>query len=195
MSPIQIFSTLFICQQLWGMWNVHFLIVFIHICNLRGLYVSWYSYLHICFVCTCVLQIMGKVLWHGRWGPFSHGEAFHWYGPKTIFAVCILLYLPQKHFFNMMNFVGIASHIKCTFLFDYSIHFHVYMLISVYVLIFLHIFSGNAWNRLWMKRYGMTDQPPSYLTEGYSDIFVRWAPPSGSDIVWNWHLCQMFEYF
>ena len=36
---------------------------------------------------------------------------------------------------------------------------------------------------------------PSYLTEGYSDIFVRWTPPTGCDIVPNWYLCQMFEYF
>ena len=32
------------------------------------------------------------------------------------------------------------------------------------------------------------------MTEGYSDIFVRGIPPSGCDIVPNWHLCQMFEY-
>ena len=64
---------------------------------------------------------------------------------------------PQKHFCNIMNLVGIASHISCTLLSDYSINFHVYMLISVYILIFL---SGNAWCILWMQRYGMTDKPP-----------------------------------
>ena len=47
---------------------------------------------------------------------------------------------PQKHFLKIMNLVGIASHITCTFLSDYSINFHVYMLISVYIWIFLHIF-------------------------------------------------------
>ena len=47
---------------------------------------------------------------------------------------------PPKHLFNIMNFVGIASHKTCTFLSDYSINFHEFMLISVYILIFLHIF-------------------------------------------------------
>ena len=103
---------------------------------------------------------------------------------------------PQKHLFNIMNFVGIASHITCTFLSDYSINVHVYMLISVYILIFLHIFlSGNAWHRLWMQRYGMTDKPLHIWMKVTNDILVRWTPPSGSDSVWNWHLCQMFEYF
>ena len=71
---------------------------------------------------------------------------------------------PKNHFFNIMNFVGIASHIKCTFLSDYSIHFHVYMLISVYILIFLHIFCLGMFE-IWHDR-----STPSYLTEGYSDI-------------------------
>ena len=78
--------------------------------------------------------------WHGRWGFFPHGEAFHWYGPKIIFCSMYTLVSPQKHFFNIMNCVGIASHITFTFPSDYSINFHVYMLISVYILIFLHIF-------------------------------------------------------
>ena len=43
---------------------------------------------------------------------------------------------------------------------------------------------------IWYDRW-----TPSYLTECYSDIFVRWTPPWGCDIVPNWHLCQMFEYF
>ena len=47
---------------------------------------------------------------------------------------------PPKHFFNIMNLVGIASHITCTFLSDYTINCHVYMLTSVYILILLHIF-------------------------------------------------------
>ena len=59
---------------------------------------------------------------------------------KLFFAIYIFLYLPKNIFFNIMNLVGIASHITCTFLSDYSINFHVYMLISVYILIFLHIF-------------------------------------------------------
>ena len=52
---------------------------------------------------------------------------------------------PQKHFFNIMNFVGIASHITFTFPSHYSINFHVYMLSTFwYFYIFL---AGNACNR------------------------------------------------
>ena len=40
---------------------------------------------------------------------------------------------------NIINFLGIASHITFTFPSHYSIHFHVYMPISVYIFIFLHI--------------------------------------------------------
>ena len=90
----------------------------------------------------------------------------------------------QKHFFNIMNFAGIASHITCTFLFDYSINFScIHASICLHFDIFTYFLSGNAWNRSWMQRYGMTDKPHSSLTEGYSDILVRWTPPSGSDIV------------
>ena len=59
---------------------------------------------------------------------------------KIIFCSMYNSVSPQKHFFNIMNLVGIASHITCTLLSDYSINFHVYMLTSVYILIFLHIF-------------------------------------------------------
>ena len=104
----------------------------------RAISVLIFISLHIS-VCKCFLQIVGKVLWHGRWGPFPHGRHFIDMVQKSFFAVCILLYL-SKHLFNIMNFVGIASHITCTFLSDYSINFHVYMLISVYILIFSHIF-------------------------------------------------------
>ena len=35
------------------------------------------------------------------------------------------------------------------------------MPVSVYILIFLHIFlSENAWNRYRVKQYGMTDETP-----------------------------------
>ena len=62
---------------------------------------------------------------------------------KSFFAVCILLY-PPKTFLNIMSFVGIESHMIFLFPCHYSIHFYVYMPISVYILIFL---SDNAWNR------------------------------------------------
>ena len=58
---------------------------------------------------------------------------------KNYFCSMYTSVSPQKHFFNIRNLVGIVSHITCTLLSDYSINFHVYMLISVYISIFLHI--------------------------------------------------------
>ena len=92
------------------------------------------------FVFICFLQIVGEVIWHSRPCPLPHWEVFHWYGPKIIFCNVYTSVSPPKHFFNIMNLVGIASHIACTFLSDYSINVHVCMLIFVYILIFLHIF-------------------------------------------------------
>ena len=103
---------------------------------------------------------------------------------------------PQKYVFNIMNLVGIASHITFTFLSDYSINFHVYMFLSVYIWYFYICFwFQNAWCIIWMQRYGMTDKALSYLTEICCTIFVKWIPCSWSIFVWNWHLCQMFQYF
>ena len=59
---------------------------------------------------------------------------------KNHFCSMYTFVSPQKHLLNIMNFVGMASHITCTFLSDYSINFHVYMLISVHFLIFLQFF-------------------------------------------------------
>ena len=121
------------------MWNIHFLIVFVHICNLWGLYLSWYSYLYIfCLYMFLTASGWSAMAWQMRSLP--PWEAFHWYVPKIIFCSMYTSVSPQKHFFNIMNFMGIASHIPCTFLFHYSINFHVYMLLSVCILIFLHIF-------------------------------------------------------
>ena len=140
MAPIQIFSTLFICQQLWGMWTIHFYIAFLHICNLRWLYLSAYWSLHIFFVCVCFSSIMGVVIWHARWAPFCHGEAFHWYGSKILFCSMYNSVCSKNIFFNIMNFVGIGSYMIFLFPCQDSIHFYVYMLLSVYMFIFLHIF-------------------------------------------------------
>ena len=36
---------------------------------------------------------------------------------------------------------------------------------------------------------------PSYLTAGYSDIFLRWISVLWCDMVPNWHLFEMFVHF
>ena len=103
---------------------------------------------------------------------------------------------PQKICFQHHELGGYCKpynmYIPLSLLYKFSC-IHAYICLH---LIFLHIFlSRNAWCILWMQRYGMTDKPLSYLTEVYSTIFIRLISCSGSDILWNWHLCQMFEYF
>ena len=63
--------------------------------------------------------------------PLVEGISLIW--SKIIFYSMYTSVSLQKYFFNIMNLVRIASHITCTFLSDYSINFHVYMLISVYI--------------------------------------------------------------
>ena len=89
---------------------------------------------------------LSDMAWQMRSLPAWGGISLKW--SKNHFCSMYTSVSPQKHFFNIMNFVGIASHITFTFPSDYSINFHVYILISIYILIFLCIFlSGNAWNR------------------------------------------------
>ena len=59
---------------------------------------------------------------------------------KVIFCSMYTSVSPKNIFFNTMNFVGIGSHMTFLFPCPYSIHFYVYMPISVYMFIFLHIF-------------------------------------------------------
>ena len=56
------------------------------------------------------------------------------------FLQYVYLCIPPKHIFNIINFAGIVGHITFTFPSHYSINFNVKMPMSVYILIFLHIF-------------------------------------------------------
>ena len=65
---------------------------------------------------------------------------------KSFFAVHIPPYTGRKHFVNIMNFVGMASHITCTFGSEFSMNFFVSMAMCMYILKFLHIvLRRNAW--------------------------------------------------
>ena len=75
-----------------------------------------------------------------------------WCGPKIIFGHMYISVSPQKHFLKIINLVGIASHITCTFLSDYSINFHVYMLICVFIFdIFTYCFLGILGIDCWCR--------------------------------------------
>ena len=119
------------------MWNVHFLIVFIHICNLRVLYMSWYSYVYIFFCLHMFLTDNGwsYMAWQMMSLPLLGGISLIW--SKNQFCSMYTSVSAQTHLFNIMNFVGIASHITCTFLSgllykfscmhpDICLHFDIY---------------------------------------------------------------------
>ena len=101
------------------------------------------------------------------WG----GISLMWF--KNHFLQYVYFCIPQKHFFNIMNFVGIGSHMT-SFLFPchYSMHFYVYMPISVYIFIFLHIFC--------LRMLG--------IDSGWSDIAWQMKPLIFHYTL-QWHFC------
>ena len=66
------------------------------------------------------------------------GISLIWF--KNLFCSMYTSVCLKNIFFNIMHFVGIGSHLIFLFPCHYSIHFYVYMPISVYMFIFLHIF-------------------------------------------------------
>ena len=98
--------------------------------------------------------------------PSPMGRHFIDMVQKSFFAVCILLYLP-KNIFQHHEFCGNCKpyqmYLPLSLLYTFTC-IHAY--ICLHFDIFTYFLSGNAWNRLWMKRYGMTDQPPHILTGG-----------------------------
>ena len=80
------------------------------------------------------------------WG----GISLIWF--KNPFLQYVYFCMPQNISFSVRNFVGTGSHMIFLFPCHYSIHFYIYMLISVYMFILLHMFlSENGWNRSWVK--------------------------------------------
>ena len=132
-SSIQIFSTWFICEQLCTMWNVHFLIVFItHLQIERALSVLIFLSSHLfCLHMFLIDSGWCNMAWQMMSLPLLGGILWMW--SQNYFLSYVYFCISPKHFLNIRNLVGIASHITCTFLSDYSINFHVYMLICVFI--------------------------------------------------------------
>ena len=94
---------------------------------------------HICCLCMFIINCgcsdmacqMSSFL---PWG----GTSLIWF--KNHFCSMYTFVSTKNIFFNIMNFVGIESHMTCLFPCHYSIHFYIYMPISIYMFIFLHIF-------------------------------------------------------
>ena len=101
---------------------------------------------------------MGEVTWHCERCLFLYGKVCSWCSLEMLFLYSYFCIGP-KHFFNIMHFVCMASHITCTFCSEFCINCHVYMSMCLYSLQFLHfVLCWNAWWKLWMKWYGMTDE-------------------------------------
>ena len=75
--------------------------------------------------------------WH--MSSLPPGEGISLICSKNSFLHMYTSVSPQN-IFNIVNFVGIESHIKFTFPSHFSINLQVWMPIPVYILIFLHIF-------------------------------------------------------
>ena len=179
---------------------------FVSNCEACEMYISWWLFLyisatwegyigpdiHICtyFVCICFLQIVGEVIQHGRWCPFPHWEAFHWYSPKSFLQYVYFCISPKtfvKHHDFCRNCKPYNIYIPLWLFYKFSyIHADICLLFDM----FTNFLSGNAWHRLWMQRYGMTDKTPyiwlkvtvTFQSGGYhpqnltayeTDIYVR----------------------
>ena len=66
---------------------------------------------------------MGTVTWHSEWVflPLWWGILFR--RSKYHFVQYIYFCISPKHFSNIINFVGMANHITCTFASEFSINF------------------------------------------------------------------------
>ena len=60
--------------------------------------------------------------------------------PQIFFAVHVMLFVPNTDFFNIVHLSAIVSHVKCTFLDCFYTHLQLEKAISVFILMFLHIF-------------------------------------------------------
>ena len=112
------------------------------------------------------------VIWHGRWCPLSPLGGISLICSKNYFLQYVYFCISPKTFFQHHEFGGNCKpynmYITLWLLYKFSC-IHAY--ICLHFDIFTYFLSWNAWCRLWMQRYGMTDKPPSYLTEGYSNTF------------------------
>ena len=103
-----------------------------HLTLERAIYVLMLIYSYLFGLHMCFIGCGGS---HMAWPMISFAPLV---GISLIWSKFILYSMytsvsPQKYVFNIMNLVGIASHITFTFLSDYSINFHVYMFLSVYI--------------------------------------------------------------
>ena len=195
MAPIQIFFNIIHLSAIVRHVNCTFLNCFYTYLQLE-MVISVFILIFSHIFCLCMFLInsgCSDMVYQMSSLPQWWGISLIWF--KNHFLQYVYFCIPPKHFFSIMNVVGIVSHMTFLFPCHYSIHVYIYMPISVYILIFLHIFClrmlgiDSGWSDIYDRGN------PSYFTTDYSDIFVRWTPHSGCDIVPNWHLCQMFEYF
>ena len=133
---------------------------FVSNCEACEMYISWlFLYTsatwegYICldihiftyFFCICFLQVVGEVIWHGRWCPLPHWEVFHWYGPKIIFCSMHTSYLPKNIFFQHHEFNG-----NCNLYYIYIPLWLLYRFSCIHAYVCLHfdIFTYFVWECL-----------------------------------------------
>ena len=90
---------------------------------------------------------------------------------QNSFVQYVYFCIPLKHFFNIVNFAGIESHLKFTFTSHFSTHLQVWMPISVYIFTYFCL--------------GMLG-----IDSGWSDMTWQTIPLI-SDWRLQWHFNQM----
>ena len=134
---------------------------------------------------------MGEVTWHCERCLFLYGKVYSWCSLEMPFLYSYFCIGP-KHFFNIMHFVCMASHITCTFCSEFCINCHVYMsmcftVCNFYILFCVGILGGNCgWSDMaWQMNL-------SQLTAGYSYMFMRWTLVLWWNMMGNSHVFEMF---
>ena len=68
------------------------------------------------------------------------GEGISLNCSTNIFVVHVMLYAPNTDFFNKVHLSAIVRHVKCTVLDSFYTHLQLERAISIFILIFSHIF-------------------------------------------------------
>ena len=96
------------------------------------------------------------------WQMKPRRKSFYWNAPEIIFTVHVMLYAPNTDFLTF-HLSTIVRHVKCTFLDCFYTHLQLEMAISVFILVFSHIFClcmfliDSRWSDI---AWQMTSFPP-----------------------------------
>ena len=130
--------------------------------------------------------------WDGERVLFLYGKACYWCTSESFFWYSYFCIVPKTFFStSCILYAWLAiSHVPFS---EFCINHHVKMSLCLYSLQFLHIvLCWNAWWKLWMKWYGMTDE--FVLVDCRLQLHVYEVDISFYDATW-WGKSHVFEMF